>query len=415
MAGSKAGSDQAGSGARAGAGARVGAGGPRTPPARQAPAATLGWEQVRAWRVRRHRLDQRAPRSAMLDVVAEIAGLHAQVLSSAELTLLARVDDLEPDAVRRALWEERSLVKTWAMRATLHLLPAAEFPIWQAALRSQEDRYWAPVWLRNFGVTREQLQALLDAVAAALHGRVLTREELADEVDRLTGGAGLGDKVRGSWGAFLKPAAWRGDLCFGPSQGQRVCFTRPDHWLHDWPDEPPDQEEALRAVTRRFLAASGPVTTEDFGRWWGLRSAPRTLRLISALGDEVVPVTVDGTDAWMLAEHADAAAAASIDHSLRLLPAFDQYVVTATKQAARLMPGPFADRIYRPQGWLSAVLLVNGRMDGVWRAEARAGALRVAIEPFTTIPAWARRAAEHEAERLAAFAGKRLDLTWSAP
>ena len=98
-----------------------------------ATAARLGWAQVMAWRAARHHLDERVPAKATLDVVAEICGLHAQVMSSAELTLAARVEGLGPDDVRRALWEERSLVKTWAMRGTLHLLPAAELPLWQAA------------------------------------------------------------------------------------------------------------------------------------------------------------------------------------------------------------------------------------------------------------------------------------------
>lgn len=94
----------------------------------------LTWEQVRAWRVGRHHLYPRAPREAMLAVVSRICGLHAQLLPSAELALWARVEGIEADAVERALWEERTLVKTWAMRGTLHLSPAAEFPLWQAAL-----------------------------------------------------------------------------------------------------------------------------------------------------------------------------------------------------------------------------------------------------------------------------------------
>jgi hypothetical protein len=71
----------------------------------------------------RQRLDRRASQSETLEVVREICGLHAQVMSSAELTLWARVEDLEPEWVREALWERRALAKTWAMRGTLHLLP----------------------------------------------------------------------------------------------------------------------------------------------------------------------------------------------------------------------------------------------------------------------------------------------------
>jgi len=81
--------------------------------------------------MRRHRLHRRAPEGALLDVAAELCGLHAQLMSSAELAAWARLEDLDPGAVGRALWEDRSLVKTWAMRGTLHLLPAAELPLWR--------------------------------------------------------------------------------------------------------------------------------------------------------------------------------------------------------------------------------------------------------------------------------------------
>jgi Winged helix DNA-binding domain len=385
-------------------------------------APTLGWAQVATWRTARHHLVERAPAKAMLDVAADIAGLHAQVMSSAELTLAARVEGLEPDAVRRALWSDRSLVKTWAMRGTLHLLPAAEFPLWQAALATR--RGWeAGAWQRAFA-TREELERINDAVADALEGRLLTREELAAEVARRTGSEELGDKLRESWGALLKPAAALGRLCFAPSQGQQVRFTRPDTWLGGWTDHDPD--EALAEVTRRFLAASGPVTREDFARWWGIPSPAKGRRLLEALGDEVAEVEVEGTAAYALAAdlpglakagrggRGKAGGAGAGSRTVRLLPAFDQYVVTATLQAERLMPGPFKARVYRPQGWLSPVLLVGGRMDGVWRQEAKGRRLLVTIEPFAgPLPAWARRAAEAEAERLAAWSDGELELAWA--
>jgi hypothetical protein len=382
-----------------------------------APPPRLRWAQVMAWRSARHRLAERAPAGAMLAVTAGIAGLHAQVMSSAELTLWARVEGLRPDAVRRALWEDRSLVKTWAMRGTLHLLPAAELPLWQAALSTR--RGWeSGAWQRGFGVSLAELERLVDAVAEALDGRQLTREELAAEVARLTGNPELGGKLRHSWGALLKPAAALGKLCFAPNLGQQVRFTRPDSWLGGWTAH--DPEEAMAEVTRRFLAASGPVTREDFARWWGIPSPARGARLLERLGDAVARVEVEGTAAYALAADLPGLAAAGAGDgagtgagTVRLLPAFDQYVVTATRQAGHLMPGPFKARVYRPQGWLSPVLLVGGRMDGTWRQETRGRRLLVTIEPFTDPPPPVRRAAEAEAERLAAFTGARLELAWA--
>src|SRR5919198_4826621 len=103
----------------------------------------LTWPQVAAWRIRRHHLDRRAPVGSVLAVTSRLCGLHAQVMSSAELTLWARVEDLDRRAVQRALWEDRTLVKTWAMRGTLHLLPTGELPLWPAAL-STSRRYLRP-------------------------------------------------------------------------------------------------------------------------------------------------------------------------------------------------------------------------------------------------------------------------------
>jgi hypothetical protein len=370
----------------------------------------LDWDQVLGWRLRRHHLDQRAPGANALEVVAEIAGLHAQIMSSAELTLWARVDGLDRHAVRDALWRDRSLVKTWAMRGTLHLLPAAEFPLWQAALSTRRG-YQRASWQRGFGVTAEQLETMLGAITQALDGAVLSREALAAEVAGITGSPELGEKLRHSWGAMLKPAASLGLLCFGPSDGQLVRFTRPDQWLPSWRDDH-DPQAALLETARRYLHACGAVTREDYARWWGVM-APEGGRVLDRLGDEVVPVELGGAGGWMLAAHGEEILDASPAPSVRLLPAFDQYVVAATRHAEQLMPGPFKDRVYRPQGWLSPVLVAGGRMLGTWRTQSKGRRLEVTIEPFAKLSATVRRQAEDEAERLATWTATTLDLTWA--
>src|SRR4029077_18056702 len=119
------------------------------------------------------------------------------------------------------------------------------------------------------GITIEELDRLTEAVGAALDGRVMTREELVREVGRLTGSAAFGDQLaRSSWGTVLKPAAFTGRLCFGPSLGQRVRFTRPDTWLAAAASLA-DPQAATAAITRRFLSAYGPATYHDLARWWG--------------------------------------------------------------------------------------------------------------------------------------------------
>jgi Winged helix DNA-binding domain len=374
------------------------------------PAVELSWDQALAWRMARHHLVERAPRRSLIDVVDRICGLHAQVMSSAELTAWARVDGLRGDAVSRALWSNRSLVKLWAMRGTLHLLPARDLGVWLGALGTY-DHFLRPVWLRAFETTREELEALIAAMDKALDGQLLTRDELGAEIERITRSPGVREKVQGSWGPFLKPASFRGLLCFGPNDGQRVRFTSPASWVKGQL-EPSDGEEAVAEITRRYLGAFAPATRENLSRWWGVSPAQGG-RMLAALGDEAVAVDVDGTAGWMLRRHAREAARTTPSQVARLLPGFDMWVIGAARDAEAQLDPEHKDRVYRNQGWISPVLLVNGRMDGVWKHERKGKRLVVTIEPFAKVPRWARAQAEAEAERLAAFLGGALAVSWS--
>jgi hypothetical protein len=347
----------------------------------------------------------------MLDVASKLCGLHAQVMSSAELTLLARVEGLGPDAVKKALWKDRSLVKLWAMRGTLHLQTAADYPMWQAAL-STYAHFRKASWSRYFGVSQRAIDGLIDAVGEALYERELTREELAVEVVRRTRSKKFGEALRESWGGVLKTCSFQGVLCFAPGESQRVRFTNPRSWLGGDQSGPP-ANEALREVVRRFLVTYGPTSREEVARWWAGSFSPTSAeKLIRSIGDEVTPVDIDGTDAWALTEHLEGIRSAEPARAVRLLPAFDQYVIGSTKHAVDLLPGDFRDRVHRKAGWVSPVLLVDGRFEGVW-SHARTGKrVSVTVEPFLRQPPWVRTEVTLEAERLAAFFGGTLELTW---
>jgi Winged helix DNA-binding domain len=362
----------------------------------------ISWEHALAWRLRRHHLVERVPPERLVEVAADLCGLHAQLTSSAGLSLWARVDGLERGAIDDALWRRRSLVKLWAMRGTLHLLPAHELGTWIAALSTYTGRGMTGLYAST---------ALDEAIGGALDGRPLTREELAAAVEDATGSRELGGYIRESWGSWLKPASWRGRLCFAPSDDGRVRFTTPASWLGRRVDVP-DTDDALRDVTRRFLAAYAPTPAEHFGVWGGFGPA-RGRRLLAALGDEAAGVDVDGERGWALTSDVDELAHSEAPRTVRLLPAFDPWVVGAARDAAAFLEPRYRARVYRPQGWMSPVLLVDGRMTGVWKHARKGRRLVVEVEPFGRVPALARAAVEAEAARLAEFLGGELALSWA--
>ena len=332
-------------------------------------------------------------------MVSDVCAIHAQVQSAAELSLWARVEDLTPGDVREALWNRRTLVRTWSIRGTLHLHRATELPLYAAAL-SANRRWWTRAWLNYVGLDAEGLDSLIEAIRRTLTDEPMTREELAEKLSRRVGPR-VREQLASGWGTLLKPAAFQGSLISGPPRGQNVTFVRPDWWLRTW--KAVDGEEAMREVFRRFLRGFGPGGHEDFAAWWGVQPG-RFRRVRQDLEDELDEVEVEGKRAWAASGDGRKMAALDPASSVRLLPNFDAYVM-GFRPREQLYDMRFAARVSRTAGWISPVVLVEGRAAGVWGYQRSDRRIDVSIEPFERLTAASRRGIKEEAERLGAFLG----------
>ena len=194
----------------------------------------MKWSQVNAWRLSEHCLSWRLNRQDFVQAVTRTGGIQAQVMSAAELALWARGDWLSPQDVQSALWRERMLIKTWAMRATLHLISASELPLYVAARSVDDPRNWVG-YFEYYGISKSQYEAYLVAAPEVLGSEPKRREQLARALAEHSGVPELGDlMISKGWGTPLKPLAWRGDLCFGPNNGQNVTFVNPRKWIGEW-------------------------------------------------------------------------------------------------------------------------------------------------------------------------------------
>ncbi len=342
---------------------------------KQPVAAELSWSEVHAFRLRRHHLTARAPRKDLASVVGEIGGVQAQVMSAAELQIAVRADCTVTD-VRAALWKDKALVKTWLMRGTLHLPRSADRPPYTPAMSARWMRL-RPSWLKYMQLTEAEFWKIEEEIGAALHGRPMTREELIATV-----GLGKSPRVRellkSGWGGILKPAARSGLLCFGPSQGQSVTFVSPREWLPRW--RAVDSDSAIVEAARRYLRAYGPATRNDFARWWGAWPGAGSAAW-SGLAGELVPVTVDGTRLDLLATDLPVIRKARLEERIQLLPLFDPYLMGHVRRD-HLFDRVHAPKVSRTAGWISAVLLVDGKVEGTWTHTYANGSLHIRLEPF---------------------------------
>jgi hypothetical protein len=359
----------------------------------------ISWEQAHAWRLQRQLLDPRGSADAV-HVIGRLCGVQAQVSSSAELAVRVRQATPESGAVARAI-ADGSLVKTWAMRGTLHLLPTSDAAAFLSLIASA--RTWEKgAWQRVYGAAPEQVAALVEAVPEILAETALTREELVTRIVARKEFAGMDEHLRSGWGMLLKPLAWQGALCHGPSQGSKVTFTRPD-MLPGWTGVPEPDEAAPTAITA-YLGAYGPATPEVFDAWLSRSSLrKRVLRdWFAAMGDRLTTVEVGEQDAYILSEHADDLAAAVPSRSVRLLGAFDQYVLGPGTNDRQILAAEHRDKVSKAAGWIAPIVVAGGRITGVWELDGNQ--VGVSVFPGEDTPSTAEL--EAEVAHLARATGK---------
>ena len=330
-------------------------------------AARISWPQALAWRMRRHLLEPVGELS-VADVVSRLCGVQAQVASAAELAVRVRRVRSRRGEVERALREGR-LIKTWAMRGTLHLLTPHEAGAFLALIAS--GRSWErPSWQRYFGVSPKQMEALRLAIPDILGNGPLTREELVAAITARRGLEHVGEELRSGWGTLLKPLAWQGALCSGPSRGNRVTFMRPEDASADWRPLP-EPDEAAPIAMAAYLRAYGPTTADAFGNWLaGGYFGKRQLRAwFAALEDRLAEVEVDGEPMVVLAEDLPELLGTRPTRAVRLLPGFDQYVLGPGTADGHVVPPARRAVVSRQAGWISPVVVAGGVVGGTWELD----------------------------------------------
>src|SRR2546427_1417873 len=368
---------------------------------------SLSWPQVVGRRLARHHLLAAAPAEELVGVAGDICGVHSQLGVSAELMLGARVAGITRSDVREALWERRTLVKTVGVRGTLHLFPADEVPIWMAANRlrfeSEQRR------LSKAGMDLESFFGVVEAISDAVGPEPMTRPELEGELEARVGGWAVA-KNQGwvgsysNWPIALGWAAALGRVCHGPAPGGRTTFVRLADWA-GWREEDPFESGLF--VLRRFLRAYGPSTTAEFQRWFSLEPAPAK-RLFAELGPELVEVDVEGSRRWLL--EADCAAAEPAPEAVSLLPHFDVFTVGSHPRDQLMPPGsPIALAAPGTAAPL-AVLLVGGRVAGVWERRPKGKRLLVRVDAHQALTRRQRSSAGEQAERVAQVLELRCEL-----
>lgn len=327
-------------------------------------------------------------------------GVQAQVPFAAGLALRARTEGLTEAKVDRARLHDRSIVLTWAMRGTLHLVPAEDYG-WVVPVVIEPHVANSHRRLRELGVTGDQPPRAVRAIQRMLaRDGPLTRAEIAERLRKLrirTEGQAIAHLV---W-----LAAAERSVCFGPDRGRDRCFVLVRDWMGT--PEPMDRERALAELAVRYLRAHGPAAPADLAFWSGLRAADAA-RGWAAIADRLTEVEVAGGTMWTLRSRRRDEAPAGL---ARLLPSFDEYLLGWKDR--RFIAEPTRWRTINPGGgWYHPAVVADGRAVGTWATDRRRTGVRLEVRPFSRLVPAIRRGITPEVAAVAGYLGAPVDLAF---
>lgn len=358
----------------------------------------------------------------------QVAGLQTQYSPSGYVGLWSRLRHFRRESLTEGL-ENRAVVQATIMRATIHMVSAADYRLMAEATRPARASWW----LRT---TRMELDGIdMDAVAASVRVILADGPLRAAEVQaRLAaqgfpriawvGAAQWVDMVRvppsGTWrrrsadlyaladdwlGAerAAAPAAPQAAASDGPA-ADGAAVTAPTAASAPAAVSAPvavtapataTPEAGMELLVRRYLGGFGPAPLPAIANWAGILGA--TLRPVIERLDLRRFRDERGAELFDVRDGPLPEAATPVP--VRFLPTWDATLLAHARRAG-IVPDDRRPLIFNTRTPHSVpTFLVDGIVAGTWRYEGG----RVTLSPFEALPGRIMGDLESEAERLAAF------------
>jgi Winged helix DNA-binding domain len=275
-------------------------------------------------------------------------------------------------SIERAV-AERSIVRTWPLRGTLHFV-AAEDARWMLNLCAPRTLARSARRLKQeHGVEGRLIARSAKVVTDALSGgNALSRPDLYRRLES------AGIATGGSRGLHLLWwHAHEGLICLGPRAGKQQTFVLLDEWLPT--SQPISRDDSLAELARRYFCSHGPATLRDFAWWSGLAAADAEVARES-VARELDAITIDKQTYWQAA----GTTAARTKPGCHLLPAYDEYTVAYQDRSA-VLSSEVAARADSGHGIFYPALVIDGQVAGTWSRQLLKESVAITCRPFVRL------------------------------
>jgi hypothetical protein len=334
---------------------------------------SFGVEERRARLAVRHHLTRGTGAAGFAQLTRDLVSLHATDPATVYLAGAARLRDPDIEAMQRALFDERTVVRMLGMRRTMFVVPVDLVGTVLSACTDDiaaRERTRTVQFLEDSGMAGAGawLRRVEEATVEALVARgEATAAELAADVPELQRQivVGLGKKWEGRQGVstrVLSLLGAEGRIVRGRPRGSwtstQYRWAPMEAWLGKPVDRPP-RDDARAALATRWLATFGPATVADV-KWWTGWTLGETRRALARSG--AVDVDLDGVAGIALPD--DLEPVAATEPAASLLASLDPTAMGWTERAFYL--GPHRAALFDRSGNVGPTVWWGGRIVGGW-------------------------------------------------
>jgi winged helix DNA-binding protein len=329
------------------------------------------------------------------EVVAWLVAVQAQDYLGALWAVGLRTPGATEQTIEQAL-AEKTIVRTWPMRGTIHFVAAADVR-WMLELLAPRVVQRSRSRRAELGLDETIIAASAEVIVSALQGgKQLARNAIYELLEQAN------IATRSSRGLhILGRLAHDQLLCFGARAGKQPTFALLDEWVPHAKSLPHD--EALATLAQRYFTGHGPATVQDF-MWWSGLTTKEAKAGLAAVAGQLGRAIFDGQDYYFAPDLPDAPLE---PRDAFLLPPFDEFLVAYRDRSAALDPQYNQLIVPGGNGIFNPIIVIGGRVVGTWKRVFKQDSVVITSSPFKAFSKAQASAIMAAAERYGRFVGKR--------
>jgi hypothetical protein len=334
------------------------------------------------------------------DALALMGAIQAQDHSASLWAIGLRCENSARSDIEAAV-AEKTIVRTWLMRGTLHYVASDDIH-WILRLLAPRLTALSISRDRQLGLSGDIIGKSKTLFSRSLEGgRQLKRAEMYQVLEK--GGISTTNMLGYH---LLYSAATDGLICLGSHDGGRPTFTLLDEWVIKRKEI--SEERALAELASRYFTSRGPATVKDFVWWSGLKTSDAR-RGIEEAAPRLVEEEIDGKIYYM--PHSGPKSR-NDGPSTYLLPAFDEYLVGYSDRSAMLSNEKTQEMLRsgkimftHSNGIFLPTIVIDGEVVGTWQRKYDKGKAIITLQPFRRLDSRVMKDVKLATERYGVFLG----------